>query len=132
MLRVLALVALVLVSSKTRADAPFGGLELALHGLAEATPGRTWRVVGQAFEVRGLARLRPLARGEVEASFTSDVEGVPDGARAQITTDAEGRFVLEVPVPAEAHGAGTMVLVVRRGEHEREVEVPIQLSAAGS
>lgn len=109
----------------------FGGLELALHGADSATPGRPWRVAGQAFEVRGLARLRPLPRGEIEARWLGDADDAPIGASTRVIAGSDGRFVLEVPIPAGAHGAGHVELVLTDAdEHERKFEVPIGLSAA--
>ncbi|MBX3249285.1 MAG: hypothetical protein KF901_19065, partial [Myxococcales bacterium] len=94
------------------AQAPPGGLELALHGSGSATPGRAWRVVGQAFEVRGVARLRPLPRARVEARYETDAEGVAPGERVEARADAEGRFVLDVPIPDLAQGASRIAFEV--------------------
>ncbi|MCB9617258.1 MAG: hypothetical protein H6721_30795 [Sandaracinus sp.] len=115
-----------------RADAPPGGLELALHGTSEASPGRAWRVVGQAFEVRGLARLRALPRAEIEARFVPATTGLSEGRRVQASSGPDGRFVLDVPIPTDAHGPGNAVFVIRHGDQEREIEVPIGLRSADS
>ena len=113
------------------AQPPFGGLELALHGSDAATPGRPWRVAGQAFEVRGLARLRPLPRGEIEARWIGEADDAPTGVSTRVVAGVDGRFVLEVPIPAGAHGAGHVELVLTdAAEHERSFEVPIGLTAA--
>lgn len=121
-----------LPSSPGAAQAPPGGLELALHGDETATAGRPWRVAGQAFEVRGVARLRPLPRARVVARYETDAEGVAPGETVEARADADGRFVLDVPIPDLAEGASRISIEVtdpRDDERSRELQIDVRLVA---
>ncbi|HJK90536.1 MAG TPA: hypothetical protein RMH26_07315, partial [Polyangiaceae bacterium LLY-WYZ-15_(1-7)] len=92
------------------------GFEATVHGDGALRAGRTTRVLGRAFEVRGLARLRPLPGATVRLRWVSRVEGVEPGPWVEGEADARGDFALGVAVPAHAADPSELELEVGEGE----------------
>ena len=82
----------------------------------------SWRgraVSGVAYEVRGLAELRPLPRATVEAVVTrartvrrTTVRETV--GRFNMTADAAGRFEIEIPIPDEPMPGARIEVTIRR------------------
>lgn len=112
-----------------RRGMPRTGFEAFLAGPGQAVAGRTMRIRGRAYEVLGLADLRPLPRASIRARFgTTDREDA-SGPWRSFTGDAQGRFVAEVPVPAEALGSAEVEVVVAQGDRARSFIVPVEVVA---
>ena len=78
---------------------PFTGYELAIDGSRTVRAGRTAHFHGTAYRVRGLAELVPF-QGPVRARFAHLAGETPRWVT--VRSDAAGRFVVEVPIPADA------------------------------
>lgn len=108
------------------------GYELALHGNSQAIVGRSIRLTGVVYEVRGLAALRALARGHVRARYETDAADVRSAPWTEVVAGEDGRFQIEVPIPENAHGRSRILFSAgerARDEARREIEVPISLNA---
>jgi len=106
------------------------GYEVALHGTPRAVAGRSLVLRGTAYEVLGLAELRPLLGARVRARYASEAGDVSETPVTEATAGPGGRFVLEVRVPDDAHGESRLEIAVASGDGdplEREVEVPVVL-----
>ena len=106
------------------------GFEATVHGDGALRAGRTTRVLGRAFEVRGLARLRPLPGATVRLRWVSRVEGVEPGPWVEGEADARGDFALGVAVPAHAADPSELELEVGEGEAHRTLRVPVHVTPA--
>lgn len=97
------------------------GYELALAGRPEARYGEPFVVSGTAFEVLGLATLRPLGGGEVTGRLlTYTNQQWTEVARNVVTADRAGHFTLEVLVPARDLASPRLeVIVGKRGGASR-------------
>lgn len=92
---------LVVFGVGTLARAQSTGYELALSGPSQAMVGEHLRLTGTAFEVQGLATLRPLAGASVEATLyrfreNQTREVVVHGS---FVADRDGRVVVDLLVP---------------------------------
>ena len=115
------------LSAASAAAQPFTGYELALSGSSTLTAGRTQRLRGVAYRVRGVATLVPFA-GPVRARFSSH-EGI-DGAWAAARASADGTFAIELAVPDDAPTRGARVEVeVGPDDEARRFELPVSVRA---
>ena len=104
------------IAAQERTTGRATGHELSLEGTLEVTPGRPKVFSGTAFEVLGLATLRPLRRGRVSVNLLSGTAGRQRAiASTEVNTDAEGHFVLSLEVPETALESPTAVFVVGVG-----------------
>ncbi|MEM9071460.1 MAG: MG2 domain-containing protein [Myxococcota bacterium] len=121
---------LSLLGASVASAQPFGGFELSLHGERAVTRGRATLFHGRAFEVRGVARLRPLPRAVVRARYRSAAANISDGPWAETRADADGHFTIDVAAPSDASGASKIEFQVGDGERSRTIETPVQVNAA--
>lgn len=94
------------------------GYELALTGATRVERGAALRLFGVAYEVEGLADLRPRDGLTVDASITVRAGGSSARrtvARTSTTSTGGGRFEIAIDVPNELLAAPMLELVVRRG-----------------
>jgi len=103
------------------------GLELMLSGPQEALLGRTARFRGTAYEVRGLATLVALPGAKVSARYATDAADVAAQAPTEVIVGADGRFVVEVPIPISAHGGSRIEFEVSHGTDARSFSQAIAL-----
>ena len=95
------------------------GYELSLQGVVTSELGTSVRLHGIAYEVDGLATLRPRSGLVVDAEVTaqrSQGRGREVVSRASTTAEGSGRFVLDVPVPERALPSPLLELTVHRRE----------------
>lgn len=123
--RLVVFVVALLASHGAQAQ-PQTGYDLELHGYGEAVLGRTLRLRGTAYEVYGLATLRPASGAHINARY-GGTETVDAGPLAEVLADARGHFVLEVPIPHGAHGQGQLEVAVGDGATARTLRFPLQL-----
>lgn len=134
-LRALLLVTLTCITFAPPAAAQgrVTGHELSLEGTSEVIPGHTKVLSGIAYEVLGLAQLRPLRRGEIRANL----EVGPARRRQTIATgnartDADGQFVLEIDVPERELLSPVLRVVVgvgRRASREHTFSLRVRAGA---
>lgn len=105
------------------------GFEVYLHGSARAFPGRDHRLRGIAYEVIGLAELRPLAGGRIRARYASAMPELRPAPWVSVTADDRGRFEVDVPLPAQQPGTYRIEVRVGQGEDERSFFVPLELES---
>ncbi len=115
----LALLAFLTITAALPATAQQGsqgsGLELSLHGHLAPRYGEELRLAGTAYEVVGLAELKPLRSGDVVVrlrDYRQQRWTVVQEVTAQI--DDRGRFTATLPVP-EARFASAQLQVEVRG-----------------
>ncbi|MFO0694355.1 MAG: MG2 domain-containing protein [Polyangiales bacterium] len=109
-----------------------GGYELALSGATVVTYGERFRAAGTAYEVEGLATLRPLVGGEVRAELRSyePQHGVwTTVVSGSFPTDRAGRFLVELDVPLRAMPNVQLHVVVGKRGREDGREFDFGLSA---
>lgn len=105
--------------------APLTGYELALSGSPRVSPGRTTRLRGSAYLVRGLAELEPAAL-PVRARF--DTAAHTAGAWTSVRSDASGAFVVDVPVPDIAPGEEPRIEIeIGADDEARSFEFPVEV-----
>ncbi|MCZ7680931.1 MAG: MG2 domain-containing protein [Sandaracinaceae bacterium] len=100
------------------ADGAPSGYELALSGATRAERGSALRLFGTAYEVEGLADLRPRDGLTVEATITARIGSGSDRrvvTQASALTAGGGRFEVAIDVPSEPLSAPMVELVVHRG-----------------
>lgn len=100
------------------ADGAPSGYELALSGATRAERGSALRLFGTAYEVVGLADLRPRDGLTVEATITARIGSGSDRrvvTQASALTAGGGRFEVAIDVPSEPLSAPMVELVVHRG-----------------
>jgi len=114
-------------ASGARPAARRTGLELMLSGPQEALLGRTARFRGTAYEVRGLATLVALPGAKVRARYATDAADVAAQAHTEVIVGADGRFVIEVPVPVSAHGGSRIDFEVSHSADARSFSQAIAL-----
>ncbi|MDQ3037452.1 MAG: MG2 domain-containing protein, partial [Myxococcota bacterium] len=95
------------------------GYELALHGITAGERGASVQLAGIAYEVHGLAELRPMAGLTIAAAITSSVPRGTGHARERVAEararSAEGgRFALEIAIPARDLASPMLEIVVQR------------------
>lgn len=107
------------------------GFEVALHGSSQAVVGQPLVLRGRAFEVLGLAELRPLSSARVRARYATAAADVPEQNWVEVRAGSHGRFQIRVPVPESGHGESSVELTVDAGDEDqrRIFEVPITLSS---
>ncbi len=98
------------------------GLEVALSGPTSVVRGQVARLHGTAYEVRGLATLRPLPGAELRARYATDAADVPIGPFFRVIAGTDGRFALDVPIPAAARGASRLDVEIAHAGDTRRVE----------
>ena len=121
------LVAALLLPSAAAAQ-PFGGYEASLHGPRELARGRANLLHGRLFEVRGVSRLRPWARGQVRVRWVGTAAGAPLGPWATARADADGHFRLFVEVPRDATSPSELEVRLGDGELARTLRHPVQIA----
>ncbi len=126
--RVIAAVALWMVGSVAGAQRPDFGVELSVDGSRQALRGQSWIVRGHAFEVRGLATLDPASGATLRGRLHYDDRAIGDAVETR--SDADGSYVLSVPIPPDAPSNATVHLTVASGGVERTVEEAIQITQA--
>lgn len=122
----LALIPLLAWTDPVAAQGQPTGFELALHGSPQVLRDRTAHFRGIAYQVRGLAELKPLARARVRARYHTDVAGT--GAWVTIEADRSGFFQIAVPMPARPAGTSRLQVGVGDGRTERRFEFPLSFS----
>ncbi|MCC6876117.1 MAG: hypothetical protein IT378_17545, partial [Sandaracinaceae bacterium] len=135
MTRSLPLLALCLLSLPALAqradpvdDASPVGYEVSLHGALAIERGSALQVTGVAYEVQGLAALRPTPGLAIEAAV---VERTPTETsrvvvQAQAQSGAGGRFEVSLPMPRRGVASPRLELRVhRRGQPARRFEWPL-------
>ena len=91
------------------------GYEIALSGSTVGERGHALTLVGVAYESRGLADLAPTAGLELDVTITArQGQGRSVFASASARTTAEGRFTVDIDVPAEPLGAPLLELELHR------------------
>jgi hypothetical protein len=134
-----AVVAIVLATSSAHAQlrgrtpttrSSRTGLELALSGPTQVVAGQTARLHGTAYEVRGLATLRALPGAEVRARYATDAADIAVSPFATVIAGADGRFALDVPIPARVGDASRLDVEVAHGEDVREFQTLLAVSPA--
>lgn len=112
-----------------RAAPRSSGLELMLSGPQEALLGRTAHFRGTAYEVRGLATLVALPGAKVRARYATDAADVAGQPYTEVTAGADGRFVMDVPIPAIAHGSSLVDFEVTHGTDARSFSSALTVRA---
>jgi hypothetical protein len=99
------------------------GLEMGLEGALSAPRGGTLRWLVTTYEVLGLAELRPAA--DVRIHVSTSVQQAEDAT--VVRSDANGRAMLELPVPADAPSSFRVVLrLVNAAGVQRRFELSVQ------
>lgn len=124
--RVIGAVALWLVAGLAEAQPSDVGLELSVDAGARALRGQSWTLRGQAFTARGLATLDPAAGATLRGQLYAEERAI--GEPAETLTQADGSYVLSVPVPADAPARATVRLTLRSAELERTVEEAVAIA----
>jgi hypothetical protein len=105
------------------------GLELALSGPSQVVAGHVARLHGTAYEVRGLATLRALPGAEVRARYATDAADATTQPFSRVIAGADGRFALEVPIPAAA-ATSRLDVEVAHGDTVRAFDSALSVSPA--
>ncbi len=106
-------------SSKRSVSPRRTGYEVFLQGSVDALVGRPYRVRGTAYEVLGLADLRALPGADVRARYSSSTRSANRGPWVATQADSLGRFLVDVPIPAGAHGDSRLEVQVGEGGSRR-------------
>ena len=101
------------------------GFELALHGSTKVLAGRSARFRGVAYKVRGLAELRVLPQGQVQARYKSAPQADPGTQWQRAQADAHGFFQLDVPIPEGTAQAPSLEVSVGDGSADRTFTFPL-------
>ncbi len=100
------------------------GVEMTLEGALSARRGGALRWLITAYEVTGTHTLR--VAGGATVRLTTSLQGADD---VEVTTDARGRALLTLPVPADAPGAIGVVIEVRTPHSvQRRFEVAVDVA----
>ncbi len=121
-LRLAAALAFLFAPALARAQQSFAvqegagaGYELALSGATAATRGYPMTLTGIAYEVEGLATLRPRRGLVLDAQITArqgSGQSRVVASRASARTEADGRFTVAIDVPAEGLSAPMLELTL--------------------
>jgi len=101
------------------------GFELALHGSTKVLAGRSARFRGVAYKVRGLAELRVLPQGQVQARYKSAPHADAGTQWQRAQADAHGFFQIDVPIPEVTAPAPTLEVCVGDGSADRTFTFPL-------
>jgi hypothetical protein len=102
------------------------GMEMNLEGGLIAPRGGTLRWIVTAYEVTGLSDLRPAVDATVH--LTTSLQQTEDAA--QLRTDAHGRVLLELPVPADTDEDSfrAVLRIVSSGGVQRRFELTVRVT----
>jgi len=103
------------------------GWTATLDDVDRARRGEVMRLRGQAFEVRGLATLRPGGGVTVRGRYVSAAEDVPEGPWAEAQASRTGAFTLPIAVPQNARGASRVEVRLGDGPMARTLEHHIRV-----
>ncbi len=102
------------------------GLDLQLEGSLTGVRGQDLRWLVTAYEVLGMSQLRLAPDAEVQLTTSLDPTAEPRVA----TTDAHGRVLVMLPIPADAPATFQVVLRASRGSVQRRFELSVHTQAA--
>ncbi|MFO0684146.1 MAG: MG2 domain-containing protein [Sandaracinus sp.] len=109
------------------------GYEMALSGSFSSERGASLLLTGVAYEVEGLATLRPTAGLEVEATLSAYQEdgSVTDLGSTHVRSAAGGQFEIALPVPESTLSSPWVLLRVHRaGQPGRTFQYPVSQLAS--
>ena len=106
------------------------GFEVFLQGSNVAFVGRPLRLRGRAYEVLGLADLRAAPHAAIRARYASSSDDVQPGPWQSVEADAQGGFVVAVPIPQGARGVSRLEVTVGLDGDSRLVTIPLELRSA--
>ncbi|MBX7194248.1 MAG: hypothetical protein K1X94_19490 [Sandaracinaceae bacterium] len=124
-----ALPAPSLVHAQAASARPTGtvrGLDLQLEGSLTGVRGRDLRWLVTAYEVLGMSTLRLAPDAEIQLTTSLDPTAEPRVSR----TDAHGRTLIALPLPADAPESFTVVLRASRGSVQRRFELTVHTTSA--
>ncbi len=119
--------------SPTLEEGAHVGYEIALSGSLASERGASLVLTGVAYEVEGLATLRPTAGLEIEATLSAYQEdgGTTELGSTHVRSAAGGTFDLALPVPESTLSSPWVVLRVHRvGQPGRTFQYPISQLAS--
>lgn len=102
------------------------GLDLQLEGSLEGLRGSELRWLVTAFEVVGMSTLRLAPDAEIQLTTALDPTAEPTVVR----TDAHGRALVALRIPADAPDAFSVVLRAARGGVQRRFELSVRATSA--
>jgi len=125
----LCLLAPALASAQGATARPTGavrGLDLQLEGSLEGLRGTELRWLVTAYEVVGMSTLRLAPDAEVQLTTALDPTAEPQVTR----TDAHGRALVALAIPADAPDSFQVVLRASRGSVQRRFELTVRTRSA--
>lgn len=122
----------LLLGAGAPASAQHSGYELAIPSVPSATAGSNLNLSGVAYDVFGLATLRPLSGGAIRVTLE---ERAPEGRRsvrevvtAETRSSRDGHFEVRLAIPREALRAPQLRVEVSGQQGSREFHLPIGIS----